>query len=83
MSADRFFASVTAWAARRDDVYALALVGSYARGDARPDSDIDVVLIVADPARYLTDTSWVSAFGSETTCAVEDWGTMTSVRVAS
>ncbi|WP_210730372.1 nucleotidyltransferase domain-containing protein [Streptomyces sp. S816] len=35
----------------------LLLVGSYARGAARPDSDVDIVLLKADPARYLTDTA--------------------------
>jgi uncharacterized protein len=38
---------VTDWAARRD--LAVLLVGSYARGAARPDSDVDIVVLMADP----------------------------------
>jgi predicted nucleotidyltransferase len=36
---------VTRWAAARSDLIGLALVGSHARGEARPDSDIDLVLL--------------------------------------
>ncbi|MER8119845.1 nucleotidyltransferase domain-containing protein [Streptomyces sp. NPDC094031] len=35
----------------------LLLVGSYARGAARPDSDVDVVLLTADQPPYLTEVA--------------------------
>lgn len=43
---------VTRWAAQRDDIHGLLLVGSCARNAARPDSDIDIVLLTDDLARY-------------------------------
>jgi predicted nucleotidyltransferase len=33
------------WASQKDDVRALLLVGSFARGEARPESDVDIVLL--------------------------------------
>ncbi len=45
--------SVRDWAIRQGDILAAAVVGSYARGTERPDSDVDLVLLVADPAPFL------------------------------
>jgi len=55
---------VTRWASRRSDIRGLALVGSHASNRARPDSDLDLLLLATEPKRYLEDTSWVSAFGA-------------------
>ena len=44
---------VVRWAAARPDVRAVALAGSRARGTARPESDVDLVLLVDDPRAYL------------------------------
>jgi aminoglycoside 6-adenylyltransferase len=57
--------AVTAWARRRPDVHAVLLIGSHARSQAPADrwSDVDVVLVVEDPATYLDDTDWLGAFG--------------------
>lgn len=51
-------AAVTEWAKVRS-FRGLALVGSYARGQARPDSDIDLVLLTDDPDVFRVDAaSW-------------------------
>lgn len=52
---------LTAWFAARPDVQVIAVVGSVARGTARPDSDIDLVLLVDDPEQYRADVTWVAA----------------------
>lgn len=52
---------LAAWFAARPDVQAIAVVGSVARGTARPDSDIDLVLLVDDPEHYRADSTWVAA----------------------
>jgi uncharacterized protein len=44
-------ARVVRWALDRPDVRAVGMVGSWARGDARPDSDVDLVVLADDPAR--------------------------------
>ncbi len=44
---------VVRWAVPRPDVRAVGLAGSRARGTARPDSDVDLVVLVDDPRAYL------------------------------
>jgi len=56
---------VTRWAAGRDDVAAVALVGSWARDAAKPDSDIDLILLTPAPAAFrppawLAEIEWPS-----------------------
>ena len=47
----------------------------------RPDSDLDLLVIVDDPAPYEKHTEWVSAFGQPCRIDHEDWGAVQSVRV--
>jgi uncharacterized protein len=41
------------WTSKQPDVQGIALVGSYARGAARDDSDIDLVILTDQPHKYL------------------------------
>ena len=50
---------VTRWATGRNDISAVALVGSWARGTARADSDIDLVLLTPDPLRFRQNDRWL------------------------
>jgi len=72
---------VRKWAELREDVLGLAVVGSHARGDARPNSEIDLVLVCSEPNGLLVDTTWVSTFGDAQEICREDWGLVQSVRV--
>jgi predicted nucleotidyltransferase len=78
----RFLEQLRAWTEPREDVRALIVVGSVARGDARPDSDVDVVLLTTHPARYLENVQWVSDFGAAPRVELEYYGKVTSVRAA-
>ena len=80
-SVGQLFHRIAEWAATRPDIQALGLVGSHARGTARPDSDVDLVLIVDDPRRYLADQRWVERFGAVERTAVEDYVKLVSLRV--
>jgi predicted nucleotidyltransferase len=73
-------ASVAHWARRQPDVQGVLLVGSHARRQARPDSDIDLVIIADDPAPYLQNTGWLSTFGQVERQSLEDWGRVQSIR---
>lgn len=76
-----FVDQVRQWAASRPDIVGLAVVGSYARHQARPDSDLDLILVAAQPERYVDEPGWVATFGTVRSCTVEDWGLVTSLRV--
>jgi predicted nucleotidyltransferase len=78
---DEIVSRVRAWACAHDDIRAVALVGSHARGKARPDSDVDLILLCLEPERYLRSMQWTSAFGEALRSAIEDWGNVRSVRV--
>jgi len=69
------------WSKKRQDIRAVALVGSYARETATETSDIDLVIMAADPQKYLTNTEWTRVFGTAITKNVEEYGKLTSLRV--
>jgi uncharacterized protein len=75
-----FLDAVKIWAASRPDILAILIVGSHARGTARPDSDVDLVIISDTPAYYLGSDQWLSTFGSVTQIQDEDWGLLQSRR---
>jgi predicted nucleotidyltransferase len=59
-SIERILQVVVAWATAQPEIRAIALVGSHARGIARPDSDIDFMLLATDPESFRADTKWVA-----------------------
>lgn len=50
---------VTNWAETRSEILALTLVGSYARGEAKPDSDIDLMLIAYNTEFFRQNHDWM------------------------
>lgn len=73
--------ALRAWVALQPDMRAAAVVGSYARGAATADSDVDVMLLTDHGAAYLAHPTWADAFGTVRTWHVEDWGLVTTLRV--
>ena len=57
------------------------LVDSHARGKARQDSDIDLVLLCTEYESYLQDLGWANDFGKPASVRLEDYGKLTSVRM--
>src|SRR5512138_2680120 len=76
-----FIQDFTAWATLQPDILGVAIVGSHARSDARPDSDLDLVIICKRSADYLADLSWTLHVGEVREQKLEDYGKVTSVRV--
>lgn len=70
---------VTRWAAHRSDIVGLLLAGSYARNAARPDSDIDLVLLTTDQDRY-ADNTWVHDLTIGDLIRIQSWGAVTERR---
>ena len=56
--AEALVAAVADWASKREDIRALALVGSWARGNPRPTSDLDILLL-SDLARNYQRGTWL------------------------
>ncbi len=75
------FEQIKAWAAQQQDIEAVLLVGSYARGTARADSDVDLVILTTQPERYLRSVAFAETFGIISRSTKEDWGRVTSMRV--
>jgi predicted nucleotidyltransferase len=76
-----FLDAFVSWASDQADVQAIALVGSYARGAARDDSDIDLVILTDQSEKYLDDIRWTERFGTVEKHQTEDYGKLTSVRI--
>ena len=77
-----FLDAFVGWASDQADVQAIALVGSYARGAARDDSDIDLVILTDQPEKYLDSIEWVERFGRVEKHQTEDYGKLISIRVS-
>ncbi len=48
------------WATSRRTILAVALVGSWARGTAHAESDVDLMFLVEQPLLFRTNTDWLS-----------------------
>lgn len=76
-----FLDAFVSWAADRPDVHGIALVGSYARGEAREDSDVDLVILTEQSPAYLEEIGWIDRFGTPEKYQTEDYGKLISLRV--
>jgi len=76
-----FLERVRLWAATRPDIAAILLVGSWVRGEAGPESDVDLVIVTEEPGRMLNDHGWLDDLGTVHSVQEEDWGRVQSLRV--
>ena len=81
MNITAFLGEFANWASARPDVNGVALVGSYARGAARQDSDVDLMILTSDVERYFQDEAWASLFGQPERLEEEHWGAVKTLRV--
>jgi predicted nucleotidyltransferase len=58
--ANAILSTVTSWAIKRDDIRAMALVGSWARGNPRKVSDIDLLLLSDHQDEYRRRRKWLT-----------------------
>jgi predicted nucleotidyltransferase len=75
--------SVVLWARQRADIVGVALVGSWARRQARMDSDIDFVLLTPSKDHYVVEDEWATEAVSPSAGIIrtEEWGPLTERRV--
>ncbi len=81
MNTQQFIAEFTRWAEVQDEILGVLLVGSYARNSAKPDSDIDLVIITNKPEIYLNDDRWIKNFGVVKEIRDEDYKLVQARRV--
>ena len=81
MGVTAFLAEFTKWASAQPDVRGVALVGSHARGAARQDSDVDVMILTTNRERYFQGEPWASLFGQIERAEEEHWGAVETLRV--
>ena len=76
-----FLDRITNWASNNEDIRTVILVGSFARGEAKDDSDVDFVIIAENPDSFLKDDSFAYQFGNPSRIDCENWGKVQSLRV--
>ena len=81
MRTSELIVAIQQWARGRADLRGLALVGSYAKGNPTPTSDVDLVILTDSQQSYLNDHQWICELGIPRRTAVERWGKLTAVRV--
>ena len=79
--AQSFLNAIRLWAEGEPSVDGVALVGSHARGEARPGSDVDVVIISSTPDTLLQACEWIDFFGTVASTRRDDFGAVQSLRV--
>ena len=77
---ETLLATLHEWAEGRPDVVAVGLVGSWAQGNARMDSDVDLMLVTEDRRPYLETDAWVRDLGGVRLVETRRWGPMTERR---
>jgi uncharacterized protein len=79
---EAFVGAAAAWAAERDDLVAAAIVGSWARNEAREDSDVDLVLLTKRPSAYTDCEAWIHGLApGARLVATGDWGAIIERRL--
>ncbi len=73
MDVKTFITEFIKWAESQSEILGVLLVGSYARNKARPDSDIDLVIITSNPETYLGNNEWIENFGEIKEVINEDY----------
>jgi hypothetical protein len=77
---DDLLEQAVAWARARSDVRALGMVGSWARGAERMDSDVDLVVVTDDVQPYVLGEEWIRAFGGGSVTRTRQWGPLLTER---
>src|SRR5215472_9890669 len=80
MNVDVFLEKFTSWAAAQSEIEGVALAGSYARGAATENSDVDLIILVTNARRYLENKEWLLLFGEIERSQNETWGSVETVR---
>ncbi len=77
----QFLSTLDQWLNSEPRIDSAAIVGSYARQTAHPESDVDIAILTDSWQDFTTDLSWLEAlFPSARETRVETWGPVKAVR---
>jgi len=76
-----FLDRIIAWAKTNKEITGVVLVGSYARNQAKKDSDIDLVILTNKADKYISDCEWLKQFGEIQNIKSINYGALTSWHV--
>jgi len=76
-----FIKDLCQWAYKEFAIEAIVLVGSFARGTQKIDSDIDLIILTSDKQSYVENPIVFSVLGEIDEINIETYGECTSVRV--
>lgn len=81
MKIGKFLSSIEKWAREDKNIRSVILVGSYARNEATPESDIDLCLLMKHPSHLIKNHKVLNRFGLINRTSQEDYGRLISLRV--
>lgn len=81
MTNNQFIRDITTKLSEDLNVSHVFLVGSFARGDYKPTSDIDLIIVCDQSSQYLSSSGFFHQFGIVMEMSYEDYGACKSIRV--
>jgi len=77
---EEFISKLKEYAENTSHIESVLVVGSYARGTNKENSDLDIVIITSNKADMVTNQAFTQAFGEVKKQQTEYYGACTSVR---
>lgn len=81
MIINEFINKLISFSANNSHIESIIIVGSYARGTNKDNSDLDVVIITSDKLGMVTNEEFIQGFGEIYKKQTEYYGECTSIRV--
>lgn len=69
------------WGAEHSQIDGVAFVRSYANGQYKVDSDVDICIFTSVQMHFIENTEWAKNFGDVVHLSQEKWGVVDTVRV--
>ena len=77
---EKIFSDLREYAERTSHIESVLIVGSYARGTNKENSDLDIIIITSNKSDMITNQSFTREFGEVYKQQTEYYGVCTSIR---
>jgi uncharacterized protein len=78
---EQVLAAFASWAREHEDVVAVGLVGSWARGAPRAESDVDIVVVSSAPEERVAAGDWPAPLRAAPVVRRRRWGALVETRL--